>query len=328
MRSQIMMATIVWFLASRPGLSQEKTPLTKHFVAGKVRVFYATEGKAAVPPEDANSNSVPDHVEDVAKQLWAAHQLFCTALEFPDPFESERYAGITCVELRIWDRTEIGGGNGVAFESAQRARTIPEGKRDDRALVMSIGKHVDARKNVTPAHEFFHLIQYSTTYFKNPWYLEGLARWSEHALGGDGVGQVKYSTRGPWPQKAENLSQLFKMSYDAEHVLWNSLAMRADRRGVIPRVQVPETLRNLRYSDGTPVLRDYKLHGAPLMRNVLIELGKADDIAFGKLGYRDWSEDNQRAAKNSPYIYEAIMNALRRQAPPVGRFSASTSERE
>lgn len=170
------------------------------------------------------------------------HVLFCGVLEFPDPFKSERYPNLTCLEIRIWDRAQIGGGNGVAFENSQRARDIPEGNREDRALVMSIGKHVDARKNITPAHELFHLIQYSTTYFKNSWYLEGMARWSEHALGGDGVGDVKYAIRGPWPHTADNPAQLFTMSYDAEHVLWNPIAVRSDRRGLIPKAKVPDSL--------------------------------------------------------------------------------------
>jgi len=303
--------------------AQERTPLTEHFVAGKVRVFYAVEGLAAVPPADANANDVPDHVEDVAKQVWATHVLFCDVLEFPDPFKSERFPGLTCLELRIWDRSEIGGGNGVAFESAQRARDIPEGGRDDRALVMSIGKHVDARKNITPAHEFFHLIQYSTTYFKNSWYLEGMARWSEHALGGDGVGDAKYQARGPWPQVPNNLSQLFTMSYDAEHLLWNPIAVRSDRRGLIPRQKVPQPLQNLRYSDGSQVLNDYVLNAPALMKDILLELAKQDDIAYEALGYREWSEENQRSSKNNPHIYQGIMDALRRHAPPVGKYIAT-----
>ncbi len=306
----------------QPAFAQKKTPLTEHFVADKFRIFYTNEGISAVPQADANSNSIPDHVEDVAKQLWQAHQLFCKVLEFPDPFESQRYPGVTCIEIGIRDRREMGGGNGVAFENSQRAKSIPEGDKDDRALVMAIGKHVDARKNITPAHELFHLIQYSTTYFKNRWYLEGMARWSEHALGKDGIGEVKYSPRAKWPQRDEHLAELFKKTYDAEFVVWNPIAMRADRRGTIPRATVPESLRNLRYSDGSPVLTDYSLHAAPLMRDILLELGKLDDIAFKEIGYSDWSEDNQRSTKNDRYIYQAIMDATRQHAPPVGKFDA------
>lgn len=323
MPGRLIIAFIVSSLFTQSASSQERTPLTEHFVAGKIRIFYAIAGKSAVSLADANANSIPDHVEDVGKQIWATHVLLCGVLDFPDPFDSERYSGVSCIEVSIRDRTEMGGGNGVAFENSQRAKSIPEGNSEDRSLVMAIGKHVDARKNVTPAHEFFHLIQYSTTYFKNPWYLEGMARWSEHALNPDGVGDLKYSERGPWPQSAEHLSLLFDKSYDAEYVLWNPLARRADRRGLISPSQVPDTLRNLKYSDDTPVLRDFTLHGAPLMREILIELGNMDDVAYKELGYKDWSEDNQRSPTNNPYMYQAIMDVVRRQAPPVRPFSAS-----
>jgi hypothetical protein len=304
-----------------------KPPLDERFILGPIRVFYTKDGTSAVPLVDADSNSVPDHVEDVAKQVWATHQLFCDVLEFPDPFKSERYSGVTCVEVRIWDRAEIGGGNGVAFESPQRAREIPQGKPSDRALVMSIGKHVDARKNITPSHEFFHLIQYSVTYFKNPWYLEGLARWAEHGLQLDGVGQSKYPSRGPFPQRDQDLAVLFGMSYDAEFVLWNPIASRVDRKGVIPRDRIPEQLRSLRYSDGTPVLRDQALNGAPLMREILVELGKLDDVAFMEQGYKEWSEESQLSPNNNPYIYQGIMDALRRHSSPVGAFPANKRSR-
>ncbi len=322
MPARFVIAIVVGLLLDQSAMSQDKTPLTEHFVAGRIRVFYAIEGLSAVPMADGNSNSVPDHVEDVAKQIWAAHALFCDVLEFPDPFACERYAGVTCIEVSIRDRTEMGGGNGVAFENSQRAKSIPEGQPTDRSLVMSIGKHVDARKNITPAHEFFHLIQYSTTYFKNPWYLEGMARWSEHAVGRDGIGDVKYEARGPWPQTTNNLAELFAMSYDAEHVLWNPIAMRSDHRGLLPKAKVPESLQNLRYSDDSPVLSDYLLNAAPLMKDILLELAKQDDIAYQALGYQDWSEGNQRSPKNNPYIYQAIMDALRHHAPPVGKFEA------
>jgi hypothetical protein len=321
-RTRSIVSTILASLVLVAAAAEAKPPLPDHVILGPVRVFYTTEGTSAVPLEDSDGNSIPDHAEDVAKQVWAAHQLFCGVLKFPDPFQSERYPNLTCVEVRIWDRNEIGGGNGVAFESAQRARSIPEGTTDDLAIVMSIGKHIDARRNITPAHEFFHLIQYGTTYFKNPWYLEGLARWAEHGLAEEGVGETKYSPRGKWPQISQHLGLLADMSYDAEFVLWNPIAIRSDREGLLPRDLLPPELRNLRYSDGTPVLRDHSLHGAELMRDVLIELGKLDDIAFRELQYAEWSEENQLSAKNNAYIYQAVMDCLRRHAPPVGRFQA------
>ena len=289
-------------------------------VRGPVRVFYATEGEKAVNLTDADANGVPDRIEDVGKQVWAAHHLFCEVLDFPDPFKSERYKGVTCVEAYV---RPFEKGNGLAFESAQRARKIPEGKPNDRTLVMRIGAHVVPSKNITPAHEFFHLIQYSTTYFKNPWYLEGMARWAEHSLAKEGVGPVKYDPRGPWPQSRQNLPKLVEMSYDAEFVLWNPIAAATDRRGSLSRTAVGSELANLRYSDGMPVLHDLEFIGAPVMREILLELGKMDDVAFKELGYDQWSEENQRSSKNAPYIYQAVMDVLRRRTKSVKAFRAS-----
>ncbi|MFG0296905.1 MAG: hypothetical protein ACF8PG_13445 [Maioricimonas sp. JB045] len=300
--------------------AQKKSPLNEHYVLGRIRVFYTNEGAGAVPSTDADRNGVPDRVEDVAKQIRAAHLLFCGVLKFPDPFESERYKGVTCIQVSLRDRKEMGGGNGVAFESAQRARRIPEGQPGDRAIVMSIASQVDPKRNITPAHELFHLIQYSTTYFKNGWYLEGMARWAEHALAEGGLGDVKYSIDGPWPQKPQQLQQLAKMKYDAEFLLWNPVAGRTDRDGLLTDEMLGEELCSLCYSDGSPVLRDRFLQGAEVMRDVLIELGKQDDIAFKALGYDEWSEENQRAEENNPFIYKGVMDALRRHAPPVGRY--------
>jgi hypothetical protein len=320
-----MMAVVLNVAWLPPASGQEKSALPKHHVRDRIRVFYATEGLSAIPTADADSNGVPDHVEDVAKQVWAAHRLFCEVLEFPDPLQSERYRGVTCIEVCIRDRTELGGRNGAAYDESQRARRIPEGKPDDRAIVMALGRHIVASKNLSPAHELFHLIQYGATYFKNGWYLEGQTRWSEHGLGQGGLGDVKYSLKGPWPQPAANLPTLFGLTYDAEFMLWNPIAARTDQKGVLPQTATLKELAELRYANGSPVLQDRFLTGADVMREILVELGKLDDIAFQELGYDKWSEDNQKSPKNDEYIYQGVMNVLRRRSPTIGRFRVTTS---
>jgi hypothetical protein len=311
--------------SSYGGEKSELSQLSHHYVLDKVRVFYATDGVSAVQLADADSTGIPDHVEDVAKQVWAAKRLFCDVLGFPDPLTSQRYPGVTCIQVFLRERGEIGGTNGLAFDEPQRARRIPEGKPEDRAIVIAVGCNVVAPKNVTPAHELFHLIQYGATYFKKSWFLEGQARWAEHALAEGGLGDVKYSARGPWPQPPMSLPALFAMSADSEFVLWNPIAMGTDPKGLLPQTPELKELAKLRYSDGSPVLRDIYLTGADLMRDVLIELGRIDDVAFKELGYAEWSEANQRAPENDRYIYQAIMDALRRRSSIVGRFQVTKS---
>lgn len=309
--------------AGNVSAADKMSPLPEHYVLGSIRVFYAVDGDSAVPTADRDSSGVPDHVEDVAKQIWAAHRLFCEVLKFPDPLKSQRYPGVRCIEVRIRDPKEIGGHNGVAFDEAQRAKRIPEGKAEDRAIVMAVSRNVRASKNGTPAHELFHLIQYGATYFKKSWFLEGQTRWSEHALAAGGLGDVKYPPRGPWPHTPQQLSALFQMGPEAEFVLWNPIAKRTDRKGKLPQNPVLKELAALRYSDGSPVLADLDLTGAEIMREILIKLGELDDVAFKELGYERWSEDNQTSPKNNRYIYQGIMDVLRPHWPPVGRFKAA-----
>lgn len=319
---------IAAFASNSVAMAQERSLIPEHYILGQFRILYANEGKSAVSPDDVDRNGVPDQVEDIAKQLWASHQLFCKVLKFPDPFECERYEGLTCIQVSVRDKSEIGGVNGVAFEAAQRARRIPEGKPSDQALVMAISSKLDPISNGTPAHELFHLIQYSATYFKKGWYLEGQARWSEHGLAKDGIGEVKYNPRGPWPQKREHLQQLVGMKYDAEFVLWNPIAVRTDKDGVLTDEVLGAELAALRYSDGSPVVADRYLYGAEVMRDILIELGRLDDVAFKDLKYESWSEENQTSERNNPYIYKAIMDVLRRHAPPVGKFVVPVIRRQ
>lgn len=118
---------------------------------------------------------------------------------FPTRWPAPVIRGVTCIEVYLRDRSELGGANGVAYDEPQRARRIPEGKPNDRALVMALGRHIVAARNLSPAHELFHLIQYGATYFKNRWFLEGQTRWSERARGPEGLGDVRSSPNGPWP---------------------------------------------------------------------------------------------------------------------------------
>lgn len=320
-----MLGNLVFFCINDVLVAQEKEPsakLIEHFEIGEVRVLYNKEGKDAVTPEDSNKNGVPDQVEDVAKQVFAARQLFCETLGFPDPLVSERYQGVKFIEVKIRDKAVINSGNGLAFDESQRS-ALPTDPKGTKAITLTIGNHVVPAKNVTPAHETFHLIQYGATYFKNKWFLEGMTRWSEHGLFKDGLGEVKYDPKGLWPQGHNERQTLFKMSYDAEFVLWNPIAKKDDRSGTIPSIKISQELKALKYTNGSPVLQDLNFVGSNVMRDILVELGTLDDVAFKELGYESWTEVNQTSEKNSPYIYQAVMDVLRRHKHQVGKFNAN-----
>ena len=311
-------------IADNTSAQEKQRELPEQYVFHPVRVHYAIEGPDAVPLDDVDGSGVPDRVEDMAKQVWAAHHLFCKVLKFPNPIGCKRYPNVTCITVSM---RNLGGRGGLSFDKSQPARHMPGTKPTDRTLPIRVGCDLNAAIGGTPAHETFHLVQYGATYFKNGWYLEGMARWSEHALGKEGLGPVKYSPSGPWPQKVTHLAQLAKMKYDAEHVLWNPIAQRTDRDGFLSNRLLGKDLVSLRYSDGTPVLRDRALQGAEIMREILIELGKQDDVAFREQKYDRWSEANQGSEANNPYIYKAVMDVLRRRIPSVGPYEVPDAAR-
>ena len=276
---------------------------------GKIRIFYDTEGSNAIDSVDANHNGLPDQVEDIAKQTWAAHTLFVETLGFPDPFKTERFSRAAFLDIHLLNKSTLGS-NGVAYDELQKFRR-PTDSEGTETICFNVATSVKAHSNLTPAHEMFHLIQYGVTYFKNAWYTEGMARWSERALGLGSVGEVRY--RGPWPLPRDKRDALFDMSYQASVDFWNPLAVMDDSKGAIPEDRVSRELRELTYSNGEKVLLDFHLNGWELMREVLLELGMADRVAFRELGYTRWSEDNQKSKKNSPFIYQAVMDVLRRR---------------
>jgi len=281
---------------------------------GRIRIFYDTTGTNAVDTADANHNGVPDQVEDIAKQTWAAYTLFVETLGFPDPFKTERYHGAAFLDIHLLHKSILRV-NGVAYDELQRFKR-PGDPTNTLSLCFNVATSVKAASNLTPAHEFFHVIQNSITYFKNRWFTEGMARWSEKALGVGGLGKA-----GRWPLPKETQTALFKMSYDASEKFWNPLAAMDDAAGTIPEHSVSAELKQLTYSTGAKVLQDFQLTGWRLMREVLLELDKADDVAFRELGYDRWSEANQNSEKNNPYILRAVMEACaaRRKRSPSAR---------
>lgn len=282
-------------------------PVNHLHQVGRIRIFFHTEGKHAVNPADLNQNGVPDQVEDAATQTRAAYLLFVDTLGFSDPFKTERYRNAAFLDISFRHK-DLLRSNGKAYDEVQRFKRAGD-PPDTLSLSFSLATSIDASSNLTPAHEFFHIIQNSVTYFKNSWYTEGMARWSERALGLGALGPVRYD--GPWPLPEKMREALFEKSYDASEDFWNVLASRDDPKGEIPESAVSAELKQMTYVDGTKVLRDFRFNGWQLMREVLLELDKADDVAFRELGYDRWSEANQRSSKNNPFILQAVMEAVR-----------------
>lgn len=273
---------------------------------GKIRVFYQLEGQHAVDATDGNKNGVPDQAEDVLTQIVAARTMFVEVLGFPDPLTTERFRTASFIDVSFRHK-DVLKSNGVAYDELQRYNR-PGDPKGTLSISFTVATSVEPATNLTPAHEFFHLIQNSVTYFKNKWYSEGTARWSEKALGAGGLGPAKILSE--WPLTEEQATAVFGMAYEAADQFWNPLAAKADDKGVIPESPALARVQAMRYTDGTPVLKDLKLTGWQFVREVLRALDEADDVAFRELGYERWSEENQRSPKNDIYILRCVEEAL------------------
>jgi hypothetical protein len=263
---------------------------------GKFRVFYQLEGRHAVNPMDANTNGIPDRVEDILTQTEAARTIFVDLLGFQDPLQSDRYQGAEYVDIHIRSKKAIKS-NGLAFDELTRK---PEGP----VLRFDVANSVNAATNPTPAHEYFHLIQYGMTFFKNPWYLEGTARWSEKPFKSGGPGQLR--KLASWPLSTDSASELYRRSYDASIHFWNPLAADLDKTRKLPDSPILDRLATQSYIDGSPVMRDADFTGWRFIRSLLTELGRRDDAALQELEHDTWSEANQRSPRNNPYIMRAV----------------------
>jgi hypothetical protein len=269
---------------------------------GKIRVFYQTEGQDAVEREDRNQNGIPDQVENVLAQTVAAQLLFVEILGFSDPFLKERFRTASFLDIHIRHKNRLKS-NGLAFDELQLFNK-PGDPKGTVSIAFSVASSVKAESNLTPAHEFFHLIQYSTTYFKNNWFTEGTARWSEFGLGIGAIGPVR--KLAAWPLPDDQSSTLFKMSYEASEHFWNPLAAKLDTQGMLPDSPALKRLQCMTYTDGTPILKDLRFTGWAFIREVIIELGKIDEVAFRQLGYTHWSEENQFSPANNTAILRAV----------------------
>ena len=287
-----------------PKWQQCRVVLDKCLVRDEFRIYYALSDNDALlslDRGDCNGNGVPDKIENIARQLVAARRVFVEVMGLRHPFEGSRYKGrVKFIDVHVRG-LKVNGSAGDAIVNYHRPSDPPQGVE---VLTIDISKKLPCR-NLTPAHELFHIFQNGYTLFKNAWYYEGMARWSESALGkGAGIA-------GPLPTSAVDVTELFKLKYGAS-CFWLAAARETDKLG---RIRLPEALRALKYvGTETSVIGDDLFCGTALMRALLEELDRADEIVSRKRGLAalDWKEVEQRSSANDRHIWAATMNVCRR----------------
>ncbi|MDR2054580.1 MAG: hypothetical protein LBQ10_01720 [Desulfovibrio sp.] len=237
------------------------------------------------------------------------------------PLKSPRYEGARYIYVVIRSKRALNGARGLAYDeiSLQNDLTgilsgIMKGRRVRiPVLTIALSNDIDPKKNRTPTHEYFHMVQNGMTHFKNSWFYEGMAVWSEAALGGTRyVGTLKRQPENVWESfrnDASFLEKIFSSSYQAGNDLWRPLA------GLCPAADPPlrptEKTMSFAYTDGTLVVQNLGLQGTRTMRRVLEQLGNAETLPFVRLAYEKWTEANQRRIENNVFIVDAIAEAVK-----------------
>lgn len=308
---QVMLCCLVLILAqhvvearSWPKWQQRRVALDRCLVKDEFRVYYTLtgdDGLAEKDRRDADDDGVPDKIQNIALQLAVARSVYADVMGLRHPFESPRYKDrVRYFDVHVW-ATQNAGSAGDAIVNYHRPTDPDEGVE---VLTIDISEALPTR-NLTPAHKLFHEFQNGYTLFKNRWYTEGTARWSEFAFQ-EGIGRA-----GPLPTNTRDLEELFKLDYGAS-LFWNALAQAADCRG---KIDVPATLRRLPYVGGqVPIIEDDTLYGSAFIKALLEELDRMDNVASreNSLDPLNWQEARQKSPENNKYIWSAVMNVCRR----------------
>ena len=279
-------------------------PAPQVYTAAPFYILYETSGRNAVPPTDADADGVPDSVTAVATQLLHAREVLHHQMGLRDPLTSPRYAGVRRIEVRIMDKSALRGCNGRAFDELTPSRLALQ----EHKLTLHIARHVDAKRNVTPAHEYFHLVQNGYTYFKNPWYYEGLARYMEGAFRPHTNVQTALATLPP-PEHLQSLS------YQAADTFWGPWAAQCGKADAGRRSTPPPSTQNAQNTQSPPV---YPLNGIACIRTLLEQLDAADDNICAARQQSTptsapfWTEAQQRHVDNTPVILDAVKNSYGR----------------
>jgi hypothetical protein len=291
-----------------PAWQQRRVALDRVWVCDEFRIFYTLTGPDALPVEDQVDSAgagVPDKIQNIARQLVTARQAYVQILGLRPPLESPRYRDrLKFIEVNVWALPGRNGSTGDAIVNYHRPTDPPEGVEVvtvDLAAKLSAG-------NLSPAHELFHVFENGYSQFKNAWYYEGMARWSEDLLrAGAGRG-------GSLPADEQERDALFKQSYDASR-FWVALARQTD---LTSKVTIPPELSAVRYvGSGKPVVEDDLFSGAQWIKPLLEEFEREDHLISQeeKLDPLDWPEARQHAPQSNPRIWKAVLAVQQRLAP-------------
>ena len=284
----------------------ERENLDKVYILNEFRLFYSLNGKhSIVDKSDVNKNNIPDIVENVALQFDVSNKIFKNVLKFKSPLKQERYKTqkVKTIDIHFFNLSYSGNsGDGVI---TYKYKII---KEYHNALSIAISNKIKVG-NLTPAHELFHTYQNGYTMFKNRWFTEGTARWSEKIFE-KGTGKQK-----KLPSTVQDIQKLLTKTYDAKY-FWNRLVRICTKQ---PKVfNIPKSLKHITYIKNSQfVIEGNDIYGIDFMKLFFLNLDYYDDKATKDMGYKKyrWKESQQKYFKNNIYILNAIKRTIKQIKP-------------
>ncbi|MCA8866863.1 hypothetical protein FQS61_22145 [Halomonas sp. SBBP1] len=238
-------------------------------------------------------------LDDLELQLAVADILYRDVLGLTPPLLMQRYQRANFIMVILRDDQTHGG---LAYDEVVRSPAA-----SDCHIRMSLGGEVEAARNVTPAHELFHLYQNAHMMFKQAWLHEGLARWSETLLRGD-------AQKGhPLPAAVEALEMVMQESYDAAS-FWQRLFYLIDSQG---DVSIPDEVKDKRYHDGSQVIAATTLYGSAFLPQLFSSLKEAGVLLARQEQWPvyGWAEAEQRSLRHNATILSAVHHAVSTYMP-------------
>ena len=290
----------IFFMAIAIVFAMTTSANAEIYQQGVIYVIYDVEGARAVKNKaDINSNGVPDVIEDIATQINAAREVFNGVFDFPDPLNCEHFKKVTSIEIDIESKAAMKQFDGLAYD---RIRKKSKHNPNERVLYLKIANTTDPHKNSTAAHEYFHLVQYAANYFRNHWYLEGMARWSQ-----DVVEKIEHYPSG-WDlsvtlKSSFSEKQIYHGKYNIADFLWYPLAVRMKDKTKIPG----KLTRKYKYVDGSPVFHDNIFYGPNIMLKILHIMKSKEKIAAAQFGgFEKWIKEGRAAEQNNKIILNCV----------------------
>ncbi len=269
------------------GWKEPRESLNNQVVIEDYRIFFAIGGRHSFILDrkltKSEEDSLQQKLESLKQQLRNADDVYSKRLRLVSPLNSRRYSDVDAIHLHVMD---IGKKNGSAGDAENRFN-YRFFNNTELALTISLTPRWEP-PNKTPEHEVFHLYQYGYTFFKNSWFLEGLAASMEN-----------HFSSGKWkstalPRTKHDIDKLLTRSYSAKR-FWNRLVLMCD-----PGCQK---------SDITC--------GYSLVRPLFEELVRQDLIAAKDRGLdaKDWPEREQKSKENNPYLLKGLDVTLTQNCP-------------